>query len=162
VKKKWGSILTLEKKMKNIKKVVKGNKGFTMIELIIVIALLGILAAFALPRFASFTTQAGAAARSGVVSSVNSAIAIAHAQWIANGSTGTVTLDGSATPITMNAAGYPDVGVTYGSSAQCQTLMTALLAGLSSGITVGFASPNCTMTGTGWASTVNIGTTSAQ
>jgi MSHA pilin protein MshA len=132
-----------------------------MIELIIVIALLGILAAFALPRFASFTTQAGAAARSGIVSSVNSSLSISHALWIANGSTGTVTLDGSVTPITMNAAGYPDIGTTYNSTALCQTLMNGLLTGLSAGITVGYSGTSCTLSGTGWASVVTVGPTLA-
>lgn len=138
------------------------QKGFTMIELIIVIALLGILAAFALPRFANFTTQAASATRAGIVSSLNSSIGIAHSQWIANGSTGTVTLDGSSTPITMNASGYPDIGTTYATAAQCQTLLPALVFGLSANLTVGFTAPNCTVSGTGWTTPVSVGPAAAQ
>lgn len=145
--------------MKNLK--TKTQKGFTMIELIIVIALLGILAAFALPRFANFTTQAASATRSSIVSSLNSSLGIAHAQWIANGSTGTVTLDGSATPITMNAAGYPDIGTTYNNTATCQTLLGALVFGLSSNITVAYGTSACTLTGTGWATPVSLAPTAA-
>lgn len=112
----------------------KKNRGFTMIELIIVIAILGILAAFALPRFANFTTEAKAAARDGISSSLNSSIAIAHAKWIAQGSTGTVTLDGAASAITMNAAGYPNVGSAgvYNDATTCQTLVGNLVAGTNS------------------------------
>lgn len=128
------------------------QKGFTMIELIIVIAILGILAAFALPRFANFVPAAQTSTRDGIVSSLNSAIGIAHAQWVANGQTGTVTLDGSASPITMNAQGYPDVGTTYNSATTCQTLLNALLSNVSSDISAGFTTPNCTVTSANFGS----------
>lgn len=58
-------------------KSLRSSQGFTLVELVIVIAILGILTAVALPRFADFTTQSKAAARSGVVASLNSAYAIA-------------------------------------------------------------------------------------
>lgn len=130
------------------------QKGFTMIELVIVIAILGILAAFALPRFANFVPAAQTSTRAGIVSSINSAIGIAHAQWVANGQTGTVILDGdsSANAITMNAQGYPDVGVTYNSPSTCQQLVSSLLSTVSSDITVGFTTPNCTLTSTNFGS----------
>ena len=136
--------------MKEIKKI--RGRGFTMIELIIVIAILGILSAFALPRFADFTTEAKASAREGVASSLNSAIAIAHAKWIANGSPTTspitVILDGG-TAITLNSSGYPDVSATgaYNSAPTCQALVNNLVSGSGSSLTVGYAGTNCTVDG---------------
>ena len=132
------------------------QRGFTMIELIIVIAILGILAALAVPRFANFSSSATTAAKSSIVGSINSAISIAHAQWIANGSIGTVTLEGG-TAITMNPAGYPDVGTTYNDATTCGTLVSALLSN-QNGLTAGYTT-NCTVTGS--FGTVNITPTSA-
>ena len=93
-----------------------------------VIVILGILAAVAVPRYLNLTGDASAAARAGVTGGLNSAVQIVHSRWIAQGSPATVTLDGGAV-ITMNAAGYPNVGTTYNSAATCATLVGNLLGG---------------------------------
>ncbi len=84
--------------------------GFTLIELVVVITILGILAAFAIPRFASLEREARIASIQGLTGSVRSAAAMSHGLWLAQNSQ-------SATPITQVSLegnpidivnGYPD------------------------------------------------------
>ena len=83
------------------------QSGFTLIELVLVIVILGILAAFALPRFTDLSTEARIAAINGLAGSVRSGAALAHATQLAQGvaSTGDIIVDNIT--ITL-VGGYPN------------------------------------------------------
>ncbi len=99
------------------------RKGFTLIELVLVITILGILAISALPSFINISTQAEQAARDGVVGAVRAGIALQRANdLVTNGPPGNfpATLDAVAAN-TKCASGAPcfttilTQGVTSGS-----------------------------------------------
>jgi MSHA pilin protein MshB len=90
----------------NSMKKMKKQKGFTIIELVVVILLLGILTATALPRFMDVTSDAHASVVSAVAGGLGTSVALFRAQWFAEGQPNTV----DAADFDLNAFkrdGYP-------------------------------------------------------
>jgi len=87
---------------------MKKQQGFTLIELIVVIVILGILAATALPRFIGVQSDARIASVNGVAGALRSAVSLVQAKYLIVGSSAATTVTMSdGTLVSIANSGVP-------------------------------------------------------
>ncbi|MDO8447630.1 MAG: type II secretion system protein [Rhodoferax sp.] len=105
------------------------QRGFTLIELVMVIVILGVLAAVAIPKFVDLKGDARAAALAGVAGALNSAAAINYAARSAKSTNGNAVANCTDVATAMQGGVVPSdyvitaAAVTAGASVSC-TLST--------------------------------------
>lgn len=121
---------------------VRQSKGFTLIELVIVIIVLGILAATAIPRFLNLSSDADVAVVQGGATALQGGVNLAHTKWLALGSPNdfdsrdNVQLYGNSAEgtIDINKSGWPaqsyaltDTVISTDNADDCLSLWNALV-----------------------------------
>lgn len=107
-------------------KRIKNQKGFTLVELIVVIAILGILGAIAVPKFGGFKETASEKADEVTMDVIRNAVMIALANGdikVTGGVDGTITINTTGDTIT-----FEGVNIDPADNSELEEVMTVLLS----------------------------------